>query len=187
MARIQVFSLLLVVVCVAGCATHADRLRTARQQFYANNLTQATEAIDEQIERDRGDADVLMLDRAMVSLAAGQPKVSEKTLLEVRDRFEYLGQKNIGESAWSMATDDNRLPYTGEDYERVIIRVFLALSNLMADGQDVNAYCWQIVDEQKKIIEAKTPGGADRPDLAAKRVALGAYLHGILREQTHAN
>ena len=74
----------------------------------------------------------------------------------------------------------------------MLIRVFLALSNLMGDGQDVAAYCWQIVDQQEKIIQASgeqagPDGPYQTPGWVAKRVALGPYLHGVLREETHAN
>ena len=68
---------LLALVLGAGCATHADRLRVARQHFHANQLQLAADELDEQIRRHKQDADVLKLDQAMVQLAAGQPQLAE--------------------------------------------------------------------------------------------------------------
>jgi hypothetical protein len=57
----------------------------------------------------------------------------------------------------------------------------------MSDGQDVTAYCWQIVDEQQRVVQSATEQTTDPPEASIPRVALGAYLHGVLREETHAN
>jgi hypothetical protein len=77
--------------------------------------------------------------------------------------------------------------YAGEDYEKVLVRAFLAISNLMADGGDARAYSLQVTDKQNQIILAGAESGGDNPKLAYKRVALGAYLDGVLQEETHVN
>src|SRR5262245_58701931 len=79
------FGLLLFI----GCATHADRLRDVRTDFYAGDLDHSAQAIDKQL-RNKHDVDVFKLDRAMVQLAAGKPRECESLLREVRDRFDYL-------------------------------------------------------------------------------------------------
>jgi hypothetical protein len=86
-----------------------------------------------------------------------------------------------------MLTDANSEAYHGEDYEKVLVRVFLALSNLMTDGQDAGAYCLQVADKQQQIINAGTIADGTNPKQAYRGVAFGAYLHGALREETHSN
>ncbi|MBN2024485.1 MAG: hypothetical protein JW809_17020 [Pirellulales bacterium] len=180
-----------ILVCglalLAGCATHADRLREARTQFYRGDVGGAAAVLDREIERGRKDADVLKLDRAIVQLSAGDARQAERTLREVRDQFDYLEQKSAGESALVMVTDDNQGAYAGEDYEKVLIRAFLALSNLMTDGGDATAYSLQVTRKQEEIVQTGADPSGENPKLAYQRVALGAYLHGILRESTHAD
>ena len=176
-----------VLPLAAGCATHADRLRDVRAQFCAGDLDQVAATLDRELKRNRRDAEVLKLERAIVDLAAGRPKRAEQTLREVRDRFDYLEQQSLGESALVMLTDDTYSGYAGEDYEKVLVRAFLSLSNLMADGGDAAAYGLQVTQKQNEIIQTGTDESGENPKLAYKRVALGAYLHGILREETHAN
>ena len=53
-----------------------------------------------------------------------------------------------------MLTDDNAKSYAGEDYEKILIRSFLALSNLMNGGEDALAYSLQVTDKQQQIIQA---------------------------------
>ncbi len=180
-------ALLLVCLVCGGCATHADHLRGVRQDFFSGDLRQATERIDQQLGRRSNDADVLRLDRAMVKLAAGRPAEAERLLRSARDRFDHLEQASAVEAAGAMLTDDNARAYAGEDYEQVLIRAMLALTNLMHDGGDAGAYALQIADKQQQIVQrlAAVNGQAPLPEF--KRVALGPYLHGLLREQTHSN
>ena len=175
---------LLTLFFTTGCTSYADRLRTVRQDFYSGNLAAADQFVKKELpKRGRSkEADVLKLERAMVELSSGRPSDAERTLREVRDRFDYLEQKDLAEGAASYLTDDTHRAYAGEDYERVLIRAFLALSNLMHDGSDAGAYALQVNSKQEQIIEAGAKEGAENPKLAYKRVALGAYVSGMLRE-----
>jgi hypothetical protein len=172
---------------LAGCATHAKRVRTARELFYAGDAAGAAAQLEQQLSSYRSDRDVVALDMATAKLFAGQPQQAEQTLREVRDRFDYLEQDNVAESAFSMLTDDTRRAYAGEDYEKVLIRVMLALTNLAGDGQDAAAYCLQVNDKQQQIMEAGVAADGENPKLAYQRVAVGAYLYGAMREATHGN
>ena len=140
------------VVSLLGCSTYEQRVADVRQTFYAGNLDRAAQTIDKSLKHPRHDADVLKLERAMVDLTAGKPQQAEQALREVRDRFDFLEQKSLGESALAMLTDDNRKSYAGEDYEKILIRAFLAISNLMNGGQDAQAYSLQITDKQQQIV-----------------------------------
>jgi len=171
---------------LAGCATHLDRLQPVRDSFFAGNIDQARTIVGEQERKRRGDKDVLKLDQAMIELASGRPRDAEKLLREVRDHFDHLEQKSLAEGAASMATDDTVRSYAGEDYERVLIRVMLALSNLMGDGGDATAYALQITDKQQEIaqrLEAKDMDAQLRAQ-AYKQVALGPYIRAMIAEES---
>lgn len=191
--RIFRLNLMLLLVALAGvfsasgCATHGDRLESIRASFNAGRIEQAESIVQREITKRKSDADVLKLDRAIIQLADGRPADAERTLREVRDQFDFLEQKDVGESVLATLTDDTRRAYAGEDYEKILIRCFLALSNLMADGQDASAYALQVGDKQRQIINAEGNPSTENPRLAYKRVALGAYIHGAIQEATHTN
>ena len=105
----------------------------------------------------------------------------------MRDRFDHLEQASAAETALSMLTDENAKAYAGEDYEKVLIRSFLAISNLMADGDDAAAYSLQITDKQQQIIQAAVDKDGNNPKPRYKQVALGPYLARLVREETHTN
>jgi hypothetical protein len=170
-----------------GCATYADRLAEVRQDFSAGQLKETDDIIQKSM-KFRRERDVLKLDQSIVLLASGKPKEAEKNLREIRDHFDHLEQKAVGEKAVSMLTDSTHEAYSGEDYEKVLVRVFLALSNLMTDGADAGAYALQVTDKQQQIIAAgKDKHSDENPKLSYKQVAVGPYLNGALREATHSN
>ena len=172
-----------------GCATHERRLLAIRDGFYSGDLIEAETALGEGLKHDRRDSEVLLLERSIVALAEGRPKESEKALRIVRDRFDELERARLGKAAIALITDDTHKAYCGEDYEKVLIRAFLSIANLLGDGQDAAAYALQVADKQQQIIEAASDDaeGGENPKLAYKQVALGPYLHGLIREATHSN
>ncbi|MDY3551322.1 hypothetical protein R5W24_000397 [Gemmata sp. JC717] len=186
----KLYALVAVVsAALIGCATHADKLQDIRAAYNSGNTTAAKTKLDAAIAKNGGDADVLKLDRAMVLLSEGNYREAEKLLREVRDRFEEKEGKDLAEGALSMLTDDQQLAYAGEDYEKVLIRVMLALCNLLGDGADATAYALQVNQKQQLIIEKSKSKDAEGKNLKAnyKYVPVGPYLHAALREETHTN
>jgi len=173
-----------------GCNSHGERVHVLRQEFYSGDLATAEAHVGELLKKPKHDKDVLELDRAMILLTTGRPKEAERIMREVRDRFDTFEQKDAGEIALSLVTDDNRRAYAGEDYEKVLIRAFLALSSLMYDGVDAHAYSLQIADKQSQILERlqadrdKDDDAADKPALPKiPQVALGPYVRAMLAEE----
>ena len=184
---------LCILLVFSGCAGFGERHLKIRSDFERGNLETAKNEIDAQLKKKkRGEGDVLKLNQALIELCSGNPKESERLLREVRDNFEKYEQKHLAEGAASYLLDDNVISYAGEDYERVLIRVFLALSNLMHDGTDAPAYALQIGQKQNEIIargQIKDPKNGKQINVkeSYRQVAIGPYLIGAMREETLLN
>ncbi len=176
---IAVFSLM-----VAGCSTHAKRLMEPRSLFHQNQMEQCRTRL-EKLTEHRQDRDVAALDLAMVDLVSGRPKEAEQRLQEVRDRFDYLEQDSLAEKTLSTWTDDQVRSYAGEDYEKILIRAFLALSNLMHDGGDAESYSLQLNEKQTLLNEQAIKRLGPEAFQTYAQVPMGHYLHGMLREASH--
>lgn len=177
--------LLFWLAATTGCATYAERTLKFRNAYYDNQLDQAKTAAESQLKYEWTSADLIRLDEAMIDLAAGDAKQAEQKLRVVRDHFDELEGSSLVEVAASYLTDDNRRSYCGEDYEKVLIRGMLALSNLMHDGGDAEAYSLQLIEKQDQIIAAGVNKKGENPKSDYQRVALAPYLRGVLREATH--
>ncbi len=173
----------LLSVASPGCASYADRVAPVQKHFLTGDMASARTEIDLLLKKPKRDADALLLDQAMIELAAGRPKDAERLLRTVRDRFDHLEQKSAAEAVTSMLTDDTRLAYAGEDHEKVLVRAFLALSNLMSDGGDAEAYSLQVSAKQQELI-TRAGGLEEHPELASSQVALGPYLRAMLQEES---
>ncbi len=175
------------LLAAASCASHVDRLRQVRTDYYSGNLAAARGDIERLLEKPRQkEADVLLLDQAMIELADGNPQESERLLRRVRDRFDHLEQKSAAEGALSMLTDDNAIAYAGEDHEKILLLSFLAISNLMSGGGDAQAYALQISDKQRKLID-DDGGFEEHPELEQVQVALGPYMRAAIAEEQRLN
>ena len=197
---------LYLLVCV-GCATHADHVRNARNHFHSGNIISAKSDIDEELKKGKKkNSDVLKLDQSIIELFSGEPQNAKTSLREVRDSFEYLEQKNAAEDVLAMLSDENAVQYPGEDYEKIMIRVMLTLADLMDGGEDATAYATQINLKQDAIIRnggikytSELPNKPNvipkkpesdleyNPKTAYKHLAIGPYLHGLIREETLVN
>lgn len=178
---------LLCVVLASGCSTYADRVRRAHTHFYLGELEPAAETLSEYIDSHPRDADAASLDLAMVQLVSGQPDQAERTLRTVRDNLDELEQSDALEMGLSMLTDDQRLAYSGHNYEKVLTRVFLALTNLMNDGQDAEAYTLQVNAKQAEFLEKVEPDEKEQAKQIYTPLAVGPYLRGMIRESSFGN
>lgn len=151
-----------------GCATHAKRVALSRSLFYEGQLEPCREQLQKLYESNRRDRDVTNLDLAVVDLLRGEPRQAEVRLKEVRDRFDHLEQDSVAEKTISMWTDDTARSYAGEDYEKILIRVYLALASLMGDGIDAESYTLQIQEKHEQIMQRRY---GEEADLAKRRLA----------------
>ncbi len=190
LCRLMILLLLfLQIIILPGCASHADRAVSIRHSFYAGKLDTALAQTELKNKEKEHDADVLKLNRAMIHLAGGAPAASEKILREIRDRFDLLEEKTLTQKVASLATDDRKLPYAGEEYEKILIRVMLAISNMMYDGGDVNAYALQIAAKQQELLQSVQEKSKEKElevDLAAlkKQLAVGSYFRAAILESS---
>lgn len=181
------FLMAIALCATAGCSTHAERLCEIRSAYYGGDFVTAKNKIETYQKKYAKEVDVLKLEQATVLLSEGRPKDAEHLFRQVRDHFDHLEKKDLAEGALSMLTDDQQRGYPGEDYEKVLVRAFLALASLVGDGSDATAYALQTAAKQQEIIEKGTGPDGKNPKLDYQKVALGAYIHAALREQTHMN
>ncbi|MCE2810598.1 MAG: hypothetical protein LW850_32320 [Planctomycetaceae bacterium] len=185
--RIGAFLCLFVCLLAGtGCSTHAKRISLSRSLFYEGQLDACRDRLEKLHKSHRHDRDVTNLDLAVVDLLEGRSQKAQQRLKDVRDRFDHLEQESISEKTISMWSDDTARSYAGEDYEKILIRVYLALASLMHDGVDAESYTLQIQDKHDAVMQ-RLWGDKPVDDQSNKfsGLPIGFYLRGMLREQTH--
>ena len=195
---------LLTALVGGGCASrYAEHLQTVRRDLYdVGSLEPAKAEIERRSKKaPKKEQDVLTLNAASVALCEGGVGDAKAKLLAVRDRFDELeaeAAKRTGENLLTCLADENAASYEGEDYEKVLIRAYLTLAELLSgdetgDGGDARAFAKQIVAKQDAIVrggaipDPENPEKTINPKTAYPRVPLGAYLEGLLLEETYAD
>ena len=171
------------LACV-GCSTHAKRLRDPRTAFYNNDLSTANQLLQKLNEKPKRDSSVIELDLAMTELFQGNVVSAENRLRAVRDEWDHLEQRSLAEETASYLTDDRTRAYAGEDYERILIRVWLTLCSLMKDGVDAESYSLQTLQKQQDLL-AKARKRWDE-EIADRYCVppFAPYLRGVLKESS---
>jgi hypothetical protein len=151
-----------------------------RRAYGAGNFEKASEMLAGLEKKDSSNAHLYGMERSLPLLALGQPAEAERELKRARDRLDALTGKGAFEWFSAMLLDDRQNDYEGADYEKVLVRALLSVANLMRGGQDADAYAYQVLETQLKIIGSFEAPNGKKPKKAFKLVAFGSYLRGIL-------
>lgn len=144
-------AVLLLVTVLIGCATHTKRIANLRQSFHDGDLESARAEAEKLIDKNKRDAALVKLDQSLVSLANAEPEKTEMILRQVRDQFAaHDPLAPIGNVA-SFMVDDQSRPFQPDDYEQLFVLMYLAIANLVQDGDDAFAYANQITSLQADV------------------------------------
>lgn len=114
---------------LAGCASTEALQREVDANIARGNYKQAVEQIRENRKLYGEKNSVLYnLDIGLLYHYLGEPDSSNKFLLEAEKEIDELYTKSISQEVLSFVINDNILPYEGEDFEKVMVNIFLALN-----------------------------------------------------------
>lgn len=172
------FVLVLGLLGLSGCgpAVHhyvqVDNLQS-RQQFAE------ADAVIVKHKSDYGNRNAVLydFDRGMMLHLAGQYAESNQSLAQAEDLIDQLYTKSVAAGAGSMLTNDNTLPYEGEDFEKVMINVIAALNYVYLGQWDEALVEARKVDHKLNLFNDKY-----EKKNVYKQDALAQYLSGVLFE-----
>jgi hypothetical protein len=161
-----------------SCGPSTLFYRGVEEQVSAGNYIAAIEQVKANKASYGDKASVLYkLDLGMLYHYAGMPDSSSRWFFEAEREIDELYTKSISLAAASMLLNDNVLPYEGEDFEKILINVFLAL-NYAAEGEPDEALVEaRKVDGKLRVLSRTYEGKNVYQDDAFVR-----YLMGVLYE-----
>ncbi len=200
---------LLAATIIAGCSTHSDRMKGFREAWHVSDFARADAEVDAVLTSElglkpgqfhtemrnlpagvnpqKGDTALLLLEKGMTLLSLGHPNAATVCFRAARDALDESESANVGDFLKSAVSDDTAYDYAGADYERIMVRLMLALTDLISGTGDARAFALQVGEKQEQIIG--TPLGDShgyQPRESYRRVAAGAYLEAIMLESQSA-
>ena len=161
-----------------GCSSSTQFYRAVEEDIGAGHYAEAIKGVVEHRDAYGTKSSVLYkLDLGLLYHYAGMTDSSSAYLLAAEREIEDLYTKSVALEAISMLLNDNVLPYDGEDFERVLVNVFLAL-NFAQEGLPDEA----IVEARKVDLKLREFARQYEGKNTFQEDAFARYLAGALYE-----
>lgn len=176
--RVFFFGVFFPFILLSACAPSVRHETLVEQNLLSHRYAEA-DAVVEKNQNAYGDRNALLyyLDRAFLLHLSGRYAESNTFFEKAAAKVDELYTQSITTHAGALLTNDNLLPYEGDDFEKVLIPLFSSL-NYAALGQ------WEDALVEARQVDARLNLLNDRysEKNVYKEDAFARYLSGILYE-----
>ncbi len=174
---------ILLVVCglcvlgFAGCSNYVNVQKKADDWLEKKQYEKALQFYDEELKDSQRDRLLYLMDKGMVLHLAGRYEESNRLLMEADRLAEELDAISITTQAGAFLSNDETIPYKGEDYEKIMINAYTALNFIGLNDYESALVEVRRMDEKLEVLK-QNEGQKYRED------AFAYYLAGLLYEAT---
>lgn len=171
-----IFPLATLALLFSGCASYSDSFSVIESDMAAQRFGAALETLERQRHPQR-DHLLYLLNKAMLERMNGDYAASNRTFETAKARMEELRGLSLREQGQSLVINDATRSYAGEEFEQVLVHLYMALNYLqLGDRIDARVEALQ-VDERLREITQRLPENRYTED------ALARYLTGMIYEE----
>ena len=124
-------SFLLAILVVTSCASYTEQTTAIHQDFISSKYQSALDHLDKSgLDPDSKNGLLYFLEKALILDRMDNLESSRKLLLQADIKADQLYTKSLSKQIASYIVSEDQTEYAGEDYERIAIHTFLALSFL---------------------------------------------------------
>lgn len=174
---LSVRRLLLPVVLLAltGCATYSDSFSVIKRDLSKRHYDAALLEIEKE-SKSTNDRVLYLLNKGMVLRMKRDFAGSNEALEAAKTEMDRLYAASVTENTLSVIVNDATVSYAGDDYEQVLVHLYMALNYLeLGLPNEARVEALQI-DVESRAIAEKHPGSKFTED------ALSRYLTGLIYE-----
>ena len=144
------------VLALNGCATYSSSFATIEQQLTGQQYDDALKTIEKQ-SKDKKDRVLYLLNKGMVLRMKRDFAASNESLEAAKQEMERLYAASVSENALSFVVNDATVSYAGDDYEQVLVHLYMALNYLELGQRDEARVEALQVDVKLREIGEKIP------------------------------
>ncbi len=167
---------LVCVLAFSGCATYSNSFETIEQNLASRQYDAALKTIEAQSQNKR-ERVLYLLNKGMVLRMKHDYVASNQSLEEAKQQMDKLYAASISQNALTFVINDATVSYAGEDYEQVLVHLYMALNYLELGQRDEARVEVLQVDIKLREIAEKFPASKFTED------ALSRYLSGMIYEE----
>lgn len=163
---------------LAACAPSVHHQKQVEQNLLAHRYDDADKVVEKNQSRyGSRNAVLYYLDRGMLLHLAGRYQESNAFFEKADAEIEQLYTQSASLHAGALLSNDNLLPYEGEDFEKVLLHLFSALNYAALSRWDDALVEARLVDARLNLLNDRyTQKNVYKED------ALARYLSGFLYE-----
>jgi hypothetical protein len=125
---------IILTLVVSGCAISFTHYREVKEFISREDYLSAAKKVEESYQTEYGEKNSLLffLDLGILYHLAGDYEKSNRYFSMAEQRVDELYTKSISKQTASFLTSDNVKPYEGENFEKTLINLFMALNYILA-------------------------------------------------------
>ena len=124
------------VFLISGCANYASRIREPRNLFEMEHYGVAADELQKLADRHDNDELLYLMDLGIVQHTAGLYPEAIQTFLKADKLAEVSDYTSISQEAGSILFSDDTKVYKGQDFEKILINVYLAMDYTLSHHWD---------------------------------------------------
>lgn len=167
---------LLLLLALGGCTTYSNSFQTVERQLADAKYDEALKTLEQRAE-SKTDRVLYLLDRGMVQRMKRDYPASNESLEAAKQEMERLYAASVSENALSIVVNDATVSYSGDDYEQVLVHIYMAFNYLELGKPDEARVEALQVDIKLRELGEKFAAGKFTED------ALSRYLAGMVYEE----
>ncbi|MDO8312671.1 MAG: hypothetical protein Q7T25_12095 [Sideroxyarcus sp.] len=164
------------VLTLNGCATYSSSFTTIEHQLAGQQYDDALKTIEEK-SKSKTERVLYLLNKGMVQRMKRDFTASNQSLEAAKQEMEQLYASSISENALSFLVNDATVSYPGDEYEQVLVHLYMALNYLELGELDEARVEALQVDIKLRAI------GETIPESKFTEDALSRYLTGMIYEE----
>lgn len=159
-----------------GCATYSNSFSIIEQQLDKQRYDEALKTLETQAKNQK-DRVLYLLNKGMVQRMKRDFVASNESLEAAKQEMERLYAESVSEHALSFMINDATVSYAGDDYEQVLVHLYLALNYLeLGQPDEARVEALQIDLKLREIAEKL-------PDSKFTEDALSRQLTGMIYDE----
>ncbi len=171
---IQTVWVIVLFIFATGCAgNYVQMMKDSEATFYAGKYKDAARKLLPHVNKSGKDQLVFMMESGLMLHAAGDFKNSNQVLLEAAKLSERIAT-SVSKQAASLLLNETVTNYKGEDFERVLIHMYLGINFLMMKDADSARVEFKKVNDLLRDINV-TSGKQYKQNLMAKYLTAIAF------------
>lgn len=171
MKKINLFlAILIASLTFASCAGGRDyyeAMKAPEERFYKGEYMDAARMLLPEVNKSGKDQLLFMMECGLMLHTAGDFETSNKVLLPA-GKLAQIIPISITQEAASFLTNDRNSNYRGEDFEKVLVHVYLGLNFLMMEKYDEARVEFMAVNNELSRIKSENGEARYKQNIMAK-------------------